>query len=180
MLASRRLSRSRASKGDVISGLDAVPRRRRGHPRGHGGGADGEIVTAGGRVLNVTALGDDPAAARDAAYAAADMIAFDGPAAAPRHRAAGRGARHERARDRQTGAGRRETELEAEFDELEVDAPRVGIIMGSKSDMAEMEKAAKELEERGHPLRDPRDVGPPRPRHGRRLRQERAACAGCA
>jgi 5-(carboxyamino)imidazole ribonucleotide mutase len=31
----------------------------------------------------------------------------------------------------------------------EVDAPRVGIVMGSKSDMPEMEKAAQELEERG-------------------------------
>ena len=39
---------------------------------------DGEVVTAGGRVLGVTALGDDRAAARAAAYAAADMIAFDG------------------------------------------------------------------------------------------------------
>ena len=38
----------------------------------------GAIVTAGGRVLNVTALGADPAAARDAAYAAADQIQFDG------------------------------------------------------------------------------------------------------
>jgi phosphoribosylamine--glycine ligase len=36
------------------------------------------VVTAGGRVLNVTALGDDPGAARSAAYAAADMIEFDG------------------------------------------------------------------------------------------------------
>ena len=35
-------------------------------------------MTAGGRVLNVTALGDDLDAARTAAYAAADMIAFDG------------------------------------------------------------------------------------------------------
>ena len=41
------------------------------------------------------------------------------------------------------------TEVEAEFEELEVDAPRVGIVMGSKSDMAEMEKAGAELEERG-------------------------------
>jgi len=41
------------------------------------------------------------------------------------------------------------TEVEAELDEIEVDAPRVGIVMGSKSDMPEMEKAAKELEERG-------------------------------
>ena len=32
---------------------------------------------------------------------------------------------------------------------MEVDAPRVGIVMGSKSDMPAMEKAAKELEERG-------------------------------
>ena len=39
---------------------------------------DGAVVTAGGRVLNVTALGDDRDAARAAAYAAADMIAFDG------------------------------------------------------------------------------------------------------
>jgi phosphoribosylaminoimidazole carboxylase PurE protein len=40
-----------------------------------------------------------------------------------------------------------ETEVEAEFAELDVDAPRVGIIMGSKSDMETMEKAAKVLEE---------------------------------
>ena len=39
---------------------------------------DGQLVTAGGRVLNVTALGGDPAAARDAAYAAADQITFEG------------------------------------------------------------------------------------------------------
>jgi phosphoribosylaminoimidazole carboxylase PurE protein len=41
------------------------------------------------------------------------------------------------------------TEVEAEFDELEVDAPLVGIVMGSKTDMPEMEKAGQELEERG-------------------------------
>ncbi len=37
----------------------------------------------------------------------------------------------------------------AAFAELDVDAPRVGIIMGSKSDMPAMEKAEKELTERG-------------------------------
>ena len=42
-----------------------------------------------------------------------------------------------------------ETEPQTEFDELDVDAPRVGIIMGSKSDMAEMEKAGAVLEEKG-------------------------------
>ena len=42
-----------------------------------------------------------------------------------------------------------ETELATELEGLDVDAPRVGIVMGSKSDMPAMEKAAKELEERG-------------------------------
>jgi phosphoribosylaminoimidazole carboxylase PurE protein len=42
------------------------------------------------------------------------------------------------------------TEVEHEFDDLDVDdAPTVGIVMGSKSDMPVMEKAADELEERG-------------------------------
>jgi 5-(carboxyamino)imidazole ribonucleotide mutase len=40
-------------------------------------------------------------------------------------------------------------EVEAAFEEIEVDAPRVGIIMGSKSDMEQMEKAGKVLEEAG-------------------------------
>ncbi len=65
--------------GDVIAGLDRIA--------GddlfvtHAGtalDADGAVVTAGGRVLSVTALGDDIAAARAGAYAAADMISFDG------------------------------------------------------------------------------------------------------
>jgi phosphoribosylaminoimidazole carboxylase PurE protein len=42
-----------------------------------------------------------------------------------------------------------ETEVEHQFDELDVDAPRVGIVMGSKSDMPVMEKAGDELKERG-------------------------------
>jgi len=43
-----------------------------------------------------------------------------------------------------------ETEVAHEFDELDVDeAPRVGIVMGSKSDMPVMEKASQELEQRG-------------------------------
>jgi phosphoribosylaminoimidazole carboxylase PurE protein len=40
-------------------------------------------------------------------------------------------------------------EIEAEFEGMEVDTPLVAIVMGSKSDMEEMEKAGKELEERG-------------------------------
>ena len=43
-----------------------------------------------------------------------------------------------------------QTEVESEFADLDVsDGPLVGIIMGSKSDWEVMEKAAKELEERG-------------------------------
>jgi 5-(carboxyamino)imidazole ribonucleotide mutase len=42
-----------------------------------------------------------------------------------------------------------ETEVESEFEDLDVDAPRVGIVMGSKSDMPLMEKAGEELQERG-------------------------------
>src|SRR5215213_7130634 len=38
---------------------------------------------------------------------------------------------------------------EEEFSEMEVGAPRVGIVMGSKSDLPAMESASKELEQRG-------------------------------
>lgn len=66
-----------SSSGDVIRGLDRVPA---GAEVTHAGTAraGADIVTAGGRVLNVTALGDGPGAARAAAYAAADVIDFDG------------------------------------------------------------------------------------------------------
>jgi 5-(carboxyamino)imidazole ribonucleotide mutase len=42
-----------------------------------------------------------------------------------------------------------QTDPETEFAELDVDAPRVGIIMGSKSDMPEMDKAGEVLEAKG-------------------------------
>ena len=66
-----------ASTGDPIGGLDAlgpdIELTHAGTAR-----AGGRLVTAGGRVLNVTALDPDPGAARDAAYAAADVIEFAG------------------------------------------------------------------------------------------------------
>jgi phosphoribosylamine--glycine ligase len=40
--------------------------------------ADGTILTAGGRVLTVTGLGPDVAAARNVAYQAAGLIDFAG------------------------------------------------------------------------------------------------------
>jgi phosphoribosylamine--glycine ligase len=64
--------------GDVITGLDALPAAAEVTHAGTTRREDGALVTAGGRVLNVTALGRDPASARDAAYAAADLIQFDG------------------------------------------------------------------------------------------------------
>jgi phosphoribosylaminoimidazole carboxylase PurE protein len=42
-----------------------------------------------------------------------------------------------------------ETSVEVELEGLEVDAPQVGIVMGSKSDMPAMEAAAEELKKRG-------------------------------
>lgn len=66
-----------SSKGDVITGLDDI-----------GGDAfvyhagtkrDGpNVVTAGGRVLGVTGMGDDLDAATEAAYAAVHKISFEG------------------------------------------------------------------------------------------------------
>jgi len=40
-------------------------------------------------------------------------------------------------------------EPSAAFEELAVDAPRVGIVMGSKSDLPAMQAAEKELSDRG-------------------------------
>jgi phosphoribosylamine---glycine ligase len=78
VLASRGYPES-SSSGDVITGLDEVPDgayvTHAGTARAPGSGG---VVTAGGRVLSVTALGADAAAARSATYAAADMIDFPG------------------------------------------------------------------------------------------------------
>jgi phosphoribosylamine--glycine ligase len=67
-----------SSSGDVISGLDAIADGVQLTHAGTARNVAGDFVTAGGRVLNVTALGPDAAAARAAAYAAADMIDFPG------------------------------------------------------------------------------------------------------
>ena len=66
-----------SSKGDVIEGIAAAGELAE---VTHAGTAErnGEIVTAGGRVLNVTALGSTPSAARDRAYDAASRISFAG------------------------------------------------------------------------------------------------------
>ena len=66
--------------GLVIEGLEEAEGIS-GLPVFHAGtksGPSGEVLTDGGRVLAVTALGDDHRAARDLAYAAADKISFSG------------------------------------------------------------------------------------------------------
>jgi 5-(carboxyamino)imidazole ribonucleotide mutase len=42
-------------------------------------------------------------------------------------------------------------DVQAQLEEFDVDAPQVGIVMGSESDMEKMEAAARELRERGVP-----------------------------
>jgi phosphoribosylamine--glycine ligase len=66
-----------ARTGDAIAGLDTIP------PDVvvfHAGTArkDGALVTAGGRVLGVTALGVSVQQARERAYAVVDAIQLDG------------------------------------------------------------------------------------------------------
>ncbi len=67
------------AKGKVITGIDAANALP--HTKVfHAGTAlkDGQIVTSGGRVLGVTALGKDLKAAQAAAYAAVEKISFEG------------------------------------------------------------------------------------------------------
>ena len=65
-------------KGDAIRGLDEAAQS--GAVVFHAGTkSDGQgIITSGGRVLGVTALGDDFQAAREACYTAIEQIHFDG------------------------------------------------------------------------------------------------------
>jgi len=67
-----------SSKGDVITGIAEA--RADGAEVTHAATSlDGDdLVTAGGRVLNVTGLGPTPGAARDRAYDAAERISFNG------------------------------------------------------------------------------------------------------
>ena len=69
----------KAESGKVIRGLDSAGRVK-GVKIYHAGTAaeDGKVYTAGGRILNVTARGATLLEALDRAYAAAEMIDFEG------------------------------------------------------------------------------------------------------
>ncbi len=66
-------------KGDTIKGLDAF-KNNEDVVVFHAGTSfnNGEVVTSGGRVLGVTALGEDIQSAQDNAYRAIEKINFDG------------------------------------------------------------------------------------------------------
>ncbi|MER5442665.1 phosphoribosylamine--glycine ligase [Streptomyces sp. NPDC002790] len=69
--------------GDPITGLDAVaaqdaPNAYVLHAGTKRDGGSGAVVSAGGRVLSVTAVGGDLTQARERAYAAVDRIGLDG------------------------------------------------------------------------------------------------------
>ncbi len=68
-----------SSKGDVISGLEEAAAIE-GVEITHAGTArsNGDVVTAGGRVLNVTGIAPTAAEARRRAYDAAELIRFEG------------------------------------------------------------------------------------------------------
>ena len=67
-----------ARRGDPIAGLDEELPDTRVFHAGTALDGRGRVVTAGGRVLCVCGLGDDIAAARDRAYARADLIDWPG------------------------------------------------------------------------------------------------------
>ena len=114
-------------KGEVIQGLDKV-RRMKEVMVFHAGTAikDKAVVTTGGRVLGVTALGDTVAAAIDKAYQAVGKIAW------PKV--------HFRKDIGQKAMVRMQVK------------PRVGIVMGSDSDLPVMEGAVAMLKKFGVPF----------------------------
>lgn len=69
---------ARGDRGAVIAGIGAA--EASGALVFHAGTAlrDGAVVTNGGRILNVTGVGDSLTAARAAAYVGADLITWDG------------------------------------------------------------------------------------------------------
>ena len=107
-------------------------------------------------MLNVTALGADRRSRPRRRVCCRRHDRLRGQTAAARHRAASGGAGGVMAAEHPAPSVQAEveTEVQAELSELDVDAPRVGIVMGSKSDMPTMEKAA----DGAHGARDPHEV----------------------
>jgi phosphoribosylamine--glycine ligase len=112
-------------KGKAIKGIQAAEALGEVVVFHAGTGVEGDrLVTAGGRVLGVTALGDDVAAAIDLSYRACDLISWDGMYLRKDigHRALAR---------------------------LQESCPQVGVVMGSDSDWKMMRSAVKVLKSLG-------------------------------
>jgi phosphoribosylamine--glycine ligase len=77
VLASRGYPES-SSKGDEIEGVQGLGSIDTEVFHAGTAESEGKLVTAGGRVLNVTGIGASPAEARERAYDAAEKIQFDG------------------------------------------------------------------------------------------------------
>ena len=130
---------------------------------------DGRLVTAGGRVLNVTALGETPAAARAAAYAAADTwrsrdascgaTSPSEPRSEPHDRPARAGTHPDGPRD---GVRRPRGRRAARRDHHGVEVRHARDGEGGRR-----ARGGRDL------VRDPRHVRAPRPRHRRRLLPQR-------
>ena len=142
-LADRRASRTPRRPGALVFHAGTAMR-------------DGQLVTNGGRILNVTGLGDD---ARGGARARVRGVRADlvpRRALPARHRGQG----GERCR---LSGDRRPSPIGL-LEELDEPGPLVGILVGSESDREAMDPALDELDERGisHELkvlsahRDPR------------------------
>jgi phosphoribosylamine--glycine ligase len=67
-----------SSSGDLITGLESVDSLDTEILHAGTSESEGRYMTAGGRVLNVTGIGESPAQARERAYGAAQRIEFDG------------------------------------------------------------------------------------------------------
>ena len=114
--------------------------------------ATGAFVTAGGRVLSVTALGADAARRPRGGLCCRRHDRVRRQAAAPRHRAAGRAGelRGPHAPQRAVAIRRRAPSRAVASSRSSTSTRRrSAIVMGSKSDLPAMETAEQELTERG-------------------------------
>ena len=138
VLASRGYPAS-SSSGDAHRGAGPRPRGGRGHPRGHRGarrrhrdrGRPGPQRDGAGRRR-------PRRPGRRVCCRRLDRLRRA--PTAPGHCAMS---------ERQPAETVAEPQVEEQFADMDVDAPRVGIVMGSKSDMDTMDAAAKELEKLG-------------------------------
>ena len=153
-------------------------RRRRGHPRGHRLGArrgDRHRRRAGAQRHRA---GRRPRCRPRRRLCCRRPDHLRGPAAATRHRAAGRGAHMSEAAP-QTGAIT-QTEPETAVRRARRRHPAGRDHHGLEVRHARDGEGGRDPHREGHPLRGPRDVRPPRPRHGGRLLPQRAHARACA